>query len=159
MSGRGNGDAVILPSREAEIAEVLAAIRRITEDAMASGGPPAAPAQAPAADPAPSHQEQAEGSPTPPPVADPLVLSPALRLGTEAPARLDLREPVEESRDEEAPPAGEAVPEQDDEVLREIVAEIVRQELRGELGQDITRSIRKLVLREINHLMATRDLR
>lgn len=45
----------------------------------------------------------------------------------------------------------------DEETLRQLVNDIVRQELQGELGERITRNVRKLVRREINRAMATRD--
>jgi hypothetical protein len=46
----------------------------------------------------------------------------------------------------------------DEEALRVVVAEIVRQELQGALGERITRSVRKLVRREIQRALASRDL-
>ncbi|ALG90817.1 MULTISPECIES: hypothetical protein [Actibacterium] len=45
----------------------------------------------------------------------------------------------------------------DEEMLRDLVSEIVRQELQGALGERITRNVRKLVRREINRVMASRD--
>jgi len=50
--------------------------------------------------------------------------------------------------------AGAAI---DEEALRAIVAEIVRQELQGSLGERITRNVRKLVRREIQRALASRD--
>jgi cell pole-organizing protein PopZ len=46
----------------------------------------------------------------------------------------------------------------DEEALRELVSEIIRQELQGTLGERITRSVRKLVRREIARALAGRDL-
>lgn len=46
----------------------------------------------------------------------------------------------------------------DEETLREMVAAIVREELIGELGDRITRNVRKLVRREINRILASREL-
>jgi hypothetical protein len=46
----------------------------------------------------------------------------------------------------------------DAEALRDLVAEIIRQELQGTLGERITRSVRKLVRREINRILEARDL-
>lgn len=45
----------------------------------------------------------------------------------------------------------------DEEMLRQLVTDIVREELQGTLGERITRNVRKLVRREINTLLATRD--
>ncbi|MCV2882621.1 hypothetical protein [Actibacterium sp. XHP0104] len=45
----------------------------------------------------------------------------------------------------------------DEETLRQLVNDIVRQELQGELGERITRNVRKLVRREINRALASRD--
>ena len=45
----------------------------------------------------------------------------------------------------------------DEETLRAIVAEVLREELQGALGERITRNVRKLVRREINQALATRE--
>lgn len=45
----------------------------------------------------------------------------------------------------------------DEEALRALVSEIVREELQGALGERITRNVRKLVRREINRVLASRD--
>ncbi|MCB1367021.1 MAG: hypothetical protein KDK00_04585 [Rhodobacteraceae bacterium] len=45
----------------------------------------------------------------------------------------------------------------DEETLRDMVSEMVRQELQGELGDRITRNVRKLVRREIQRALATRE--
>lgn len=45
----------------------------------------------------------------------------------------------------------------DEEALRDMVSEIVRRELQGALGERITRNVRKLVRREINHTLSARD--
>ncbi|TRD19035.1 hypothetical protein [Palleronia caenipelagi] len=47
---------------------------------------------------------------------------------------------------------------QDDDALRGLVSEMVREELSGALGMKVTRSIRKLVRKEINEALAARDL-
>ena len=46
----------------------------------------------------------------------------------------------------------------DEEVLRDMVVDIVREELAGEMGERITRSVRKLIRREIAQVIAARDL-
>jgi cell pole-organizing protein PopZ len=46
----------------------------------------------------------------------------------------------------------------DEAMLRELVADIVRQELQGSLGERITRNVRKLVRREIQRALLSRDL-
>ncbi|MGR3814972.1 MAG: hypothetical protein ACU0AU_12825 [Cognatishimia activa] len=46
----------------------------------------------------------------------------------------------------------------DEEMLRDLVGEIVRQELQGPLGERITRNVRKLVRREINRALASRQM-
>ncbi len=45
----------------------------------------------------------------------------------------------------------------DEAMLRELVSDIVREELQGALGERITRNVRKLVRREINRALASRD--
>ncbi len=47
----------------------------------------------------------------------------------------------------------------DPAMLREMIAQIVREELAGDTGERITRNVRKLVRREINLILASRDLR
>ena len=46
----------------------------------------------------------------------------------------------------------------DEDTIREIVSEMVRAELQGDLGDRITRNVRKLVRREIQHALAAREL-
>ena len=59
--------------------------------------------------------------------------------------------------------ASEAVEEEvaeavlDEDMLRDLVGEIVRQELQGPLGERITRNVRKLVRREINRALSSRQ--
>ena len=59
--------------------------------------------------------------------------------------------------------ASEAIEEEvaeavlDEDMLRDLVGEIVRQELQGPLGERITRNVRKLVLREINRALSSRQ--
>lgn len=45
----------------------------------------------------------------------------------------------------------------DEETLRDMVSELVRAELQGELGDRITRNVRKLVRREIQRALSTRE--
>lgn len=45
----------------------------------------------------------------------------------------------------------------DEETLRPIVAKLIREELQGELGERITRNVRKLVRREIQRMLASRE--
>jgi len=45
----------------------------------------------------------------------------------------------------------------DEETLRDLVSEMVREELQGELGDRITRNVRKLVRREIQRALASRE--
>lgn len=46
----------------------------------------------------------------------------------------------------------------DDDALRQIVLQVLREELAGDMGERITRNVRKLVRREINRVLASRDL-
>ena len=46
----------------------------------------------------------------------------------------------------------------DKEALRALVVEIVHDELSGELGERITRNVRKLVRREINYVLTSREM-
>lgn len=46
----------------------------------------------------------------------------------------------------------------DQDALRALVVKTVHEELGGELGERITRNVRKLVRREINRVMTSRDL-
>jgi hypothetical protein len=45
----------------------------------------------------------------------------------------------------------------DEETLRDLVSQMVREELQGELGDRITRNVRKLVRREIQRALASRE--
>jgi hypothetical protein len=45
----------------------------------------------------------------------------------------------------------------DEDTLRDLVSDMVREELQGELGDRITRNVRKLVRREIQRAMASRE--
>lgn len=67
-----------------------------------------------------------------------------------------------ETQDLSAPEADKDVPgipaEIDVEALRAIVVEVLREELNGEMGERITRNVRKLVRREINRVLVSRDL-
>lgn len=88
---------------------------------------------------------------------------------------VDTARPAPEAEGQPEEPASEAVidaevvsaPKQDDapyeavldeEMLRDLVGEIVRQELQGPLGERITRNVRKLVRREINRALASRQM-
>lgn len=46
----------------------------------------------------------------------------------------------------------------DNDALRSMIVKVVHEELNGELGERITRNVRKLVRREINRIMTSRDL-
>ena len=46
----------------------------------------------------------------------------------------------------------------DQDALRALVVKTVHEELTGELGERITRNVRKLVRREINRVITSRDL-
>ena len=46
----------------------------------------------------------------------------------------------------------------DDTALRDAVRRVLREELSGEMGERITRNVRKLVRREINRVLASREL-
>lgn len=46
----------------------------------------------------------------------------------------------------------------DEDALRSLVVEIVHDELGGELGERITRNVRKLVRREINRVLTSREM-
>ncbi|WP_133122530.1 hypothetical protein [Yoonia maricola] len=46
----------------------------------------------------------------------------------------------------------------DEEALRALVVEIVHDELGGELGERITRNVRKMVRREINRVLTSREM-
>lgn len=46
----------------------------------------------------------------------------------------------------------------DDAALRDVVLQVLREELAGDMGERITRNVRKLVRREINRVLASRDL-
>lgn len=46
----------------------------------------------------------------------------------------------------------------DPETLRATVRQVLREELAGDLGERMTRDLRKLVRREINRVLAARDM-
>ena len=47
----------------------------------------------------------------------------------------------------------------DRENLHKMISEVVRSELQGKLGDRITRNVRKLVIREINRALSTREVK
>ncbi|MGR3496605.1 hypothetical protein [Citreimonas sp.] len=55
-------------------------------------------------------------------------------------------------------PTGATPDTPEDEALRRLVAEISRAELQGALGERITRNVQKLVRREIQRALLTRDM-
>ena len=67
-------------------------------------------------------------------------------------------EALTESGEGEAGDAPENVAVIDEEALQALVAAAVRDQLQGDLGERITRSVRKLVRREIQRALAERDL-
>lgn len=82
----------------------------------------------------------------------------------EEPAVADAPIGAAESADEPEPTEEETDAASDDlaglesEVTRELVAALVREELQGELGERITRSVRKLVRREVQRILAAQEL-
>lgn len=46
----------------------------------------------------------------------------------------------------------------DQDALRAMVVEILREELAGDMGERITRNVRKLVRREINRVLVSREM-
>ncbi|MBK5946705.1 hypothetical protein CCR83_09730 [Rhodobacter veldkampii DSM 11550] len=77
------------------------------------------------------------------------------------PRRLHLRDPFESMPDDMAE-SEDLLALSDDEIfdeeaLRALIADVVRQELQGMLGERITRNVRKLVRREIQRALASRD--
>ena len=78
-----------------------------------------------------------------------LILTPSQRIDT-------TRAPEKVAGTKAAPIArDEAV--LDEEALRDLVVEIVREELMGTLGEQITLNVRKLVRREINRALTSRN--
>lgn len=124
------------------------AARRLHFGASAAMPPQPGPADNPAGDPA--------AGPPQGPVADP----------TGADAGDDVRRgpriirPGEPQDDDPGANifGGDLAHGMDPDVLRDMVAEIIRQELQGTLGERITRSVRKLVRREIHRMRESRDL-
>lgn len=64
--------------------------------------------------------------------------------------------PLHESPEEDAALAA-ALAGLDEAALRRLVADLIRKELQGALGERITRNVRKLVRREINRALVSRD--
>ena len=54
--------------------------------------------------------------------------------------------------------SSDSVAQVDPAVLRQMVVGILREELAGDMGERITRNVRKLVRREINRVLVSRDL-
>ena len=73
------------------------------------------------------------------------------------PPQVEVDEPIAPS-DAEQLLAAEVTSVIDEEMLRGLVIEIVRDELGGELGERITRNVRKLVRREINRVLTSREM-
>lgn len=98
-------------------------------------------------------------------VADDTVAEPAAQeedaaasSASEAQTEAEAEEAQEAAQDEGASNMFEEESDvMDEEMLRQLVTDIVREELQGTLGERITRNVRKLVRREINTLLATRD--
>ncbi len=74
-------------------------------------------------------------------------------------------DPAKEQADAAPAPADDLTaflpqePSVDPDMLREMIVQIVREELAGDTGERITRNVRKLVRREINLMLAARNLR
>ncbi len=100
--------------------------------------------------------EPGDGSDPGPEIStEPLVLEPEDRSDGHAEAEHD-PEPADGSR--AGPVELEALESMLGEAeLRDLVSDIVRQELSGELGERITRNVRKLVRREIQRALATKE--
>jgi hypothetical protein len=79
-----------------------------------------------------------------------ILLTPAMRI--DMPAAVRAGELLADGLAEERPRAA-AAPILDEEALRGVVNAIVREELQGELGDRISRNLRKLIRREIAHLL------
>ena len=67
---------------------------------------------------------------------------------------------IEAEPEQTVPPEvmADAMAQVDPAVLRQMVIETLREELAGEMGERITRNVRKLVRREINRVLVSRDL-
>ncbi len=78
---------------------------------------------------------------------------------TEEPGRQEEHADVSSDPDDELAAFLPQEPAIDPAMLREMIAQIVREELAGDTGERITRNVRKLVRREINLILASRDLR
>ncbi len=78
---------------------------------------------------------------------------------TEEPERQEEHADVSSDPDDELAAFLPQEPAIDPAMLREMIAQIVREELAGDTGERITRNVRKLVRREINLILASRDLR
>lgn len=119
---------------------VLTSALRVDGDDTAADLPPeAAPAAIPATDDDIADLATLDGAPV---MAEP-----------ETPAATDLETRL--SQDLIAQDIGDRI---DDVALRQMVLQVLREELAGDMGERITRNVRKLVRREINRVLASRDL-
>lgn len=135
------------PGIEKNIAELEAAVASQPEEWEADGGESFAPeAWAASAFQTPS---------TDSPEAEPNTANDPAQERAELVAAL--AKEVEEAMRISAAPQN-PVAEMDVETLRMMVVQTIRQELAGELGEKITRNVRKLVRREINRVLASKDL-
>jgi len=131
--------------------DVLASIRKLVSDETRARSLEAEKKLAQAAQPAP---------------ADPLVLTPELKVASEQLLVLDVPADRPEPAATETKTADPApvvattdpvAPFHDEVALRALVSEMIREELQGELGNRITRNVRKLVRREIEQAMKSRS--
>ena len=127
-----------------------------------AAGPDAAPEAAPeeAAEPVAAPEAVPEEPAAAPPPPQEEVARPASGDGADgwdASPRAGRIDPAADDAEfvDDAGEADETVV--DEETLRAIVAEVLREELQGALGERITRNVRKLVRREINQALATRE--
>ena len=86
---------------------------------------------------------------------------PALETATSAQPEIWEEEPEEApttAETDSVPTADNALAGLDAEALRALIVEIVREELAGDIGEKMTRNVRKLVKREINRALLSREL-
>ncbi len=104
-----------------------------------------------------AHQEPAsEEEPENAPEAEP-----AEETGEVLEATFVKVEAAEATREQDTPVAEDVAEDSsylDEEALRDLVSQLVREELQGHVGERITRSVRRLVRREIQRSLAIRDL-
>lgn len=91
-------------------------------------------------------------------VAEALAMPIALHLASEVTAAVTMQTGAAVQQPQDGGEGAGALAGLDGEALRALVADLIRQELQGPLGERITRNVRRMIRREINRSLESREL-